>query len=338
LQFPERYGGQGKDAVYENIFKEEAGYSGAPLGPPYNVTVVLLGNLILKYGTEQQKKEYLPRIIKGEIISGPAFTEPEAGSDLASVQTRAIRQSECYIVNGQKMFTSFAHAQDGYLILMARTDPNAPLEKGISLFIMDNRTPGISYTPLITMGDIRTNQVFLDDVRIPVENLIGEENKGWDYFMQTKDYYWTKGGMYRLGSAQRMFDNIVQYVKETQNNGQPLSRNPLVRQKVTEMAIDIKACRLLYYRLAWMLSKGLDSLAFAALVKVFADDVCFKFSNSAMQILGLYGQLGRGSSYAPLSGIMEQIYPAKALHVFVDCGVLVVRNLIATHGLGLPEF
>jgi alkylation response protein AidB-like acyl-CoA dehydrogenase len=338
LQFPERYGGQGKEVIYATIFAEEVGYSGAPLGI-YDLSTFYIGNLILKYGTEQQKKEYLTRIIKGEITAaGLAYTETEAGSDLASVQTRAVRQGDYYIVNGQKIFTTFIHVKNGCSILMARTNPNALPERGISLFIVDNNTPGISYTPLVTMRGSRTNQVFLDNVKIPRENLLGEENKGWDYFMQTKAYYWHKARATQMGRLQRMFDSLVQYVRETQSNGAPLSQNPLVRQKLAEMAIDIKAVRLLNYRMAWMLSKDLDALDLAAILKVFANEATSRFSNSAMQILGLYGQLQRGSRYAPLTGIIERAYLADAGRRWIDSGVWVTRNFIATHGLGLPEF
>lgn len=336
LHFPKRYGGQGKDAIYQAIFAEEVGYSGAPLQP--YMTVSQFGKLIQKCGTEQQKKEYLPRIMKGEIMVGQAFTEPEAGTDLAAVQTRAVRKGDHYIVNGQKMFMTQAHLQSDYSILMARTDPSAPREKGISLFILSHKTPGISYTPLMGIGGLRTNQVFLDDVKIPIENLIGEENKGWDYFMQNKAYYWNKGRFRRLGGLQRMFDSLVQYTKETESNGYLLSQNPSVRQKLAEMAIDIKVLRLLNYRLAWMLSKDLDALDLAAILKVFSNEALLRFGNSAMQILGLYGQLQGESRYAPLAGIMERAYRANVMAHFVDSGgACITRGFIATHTLSLPE-
>jgi alkylation response protein AidB-like acyl-CoA dehydrogenase len=337
ILFPKEYGGQGKDAIYEAIFTEEVSYSGAPLGLTlYSLTVHVFGSLILKCGTEQQRKEYLPRIIEGEIRAGQMYTEPEAGNDLASVKTRAVRQGNYYLVNGQKMFTTFVHHQNVYSILMARTDQDAPLEKGISLFILDNKTSGISYAPLLTTDGLRTNQVFLDDVKIPKENLIGEENKGWDYFMQTKAHYWHKGRPSGLGTYQRKFDSLTQYVRETQSNGHPLGENPAVRQKIAEMAIDLKVLRLLIYRVAWMLSKGLDALTFAAILKVLADDIQLRFDNNAMQILGLSGQLGGGASYAPISGIFEAAYVADVGRHVGDT-YATAKNIVATYGLGLPE-
>lgn len=336
LQFPKRYGGLGKDAIYEQIFQEEVGYSLAPLGP-YGLSI-LLGDLIIRWGTEQQKKEYLPRILKGEITGGKAYTEPEAGSDLASVQTRAVRKGDYYVVNGQKMFTTFIHIQNGYSVLMARTDPDAPLEKGISLFILENKAPGVSCAPMSVISGTRTSQTFLDDVKIPRENLIGEENCGWDYYMKTKDNYWLTDRTVILETQHRIFDELVKYVRETKSGGRPLSQNPAVRRKIAEMAIDIQTVRLFYYRWAWMLSKGLDAFTFAATYKVLADSICFGFPNKAMQILGLFGQLAGGSSHAPFGGMVEALYRLTSIFHFVDGGSLAARNYIATLVLGLPEF
>jgi len=341
LQIPKRYGGQGKDDLYEAIFAEEVGYSGAPLGGSvYSVTFDLFVNLILECGTEQQKKEYLPLLIKGEITAGGrSLTETEAGADLASSQTHAIRKGNYYIINGQKMFASHTHLDDGYSIIMTRTASNAPSEKGISLFIVDNKTPGISYIPLMGMGGVRTNQAFFDDVKVPAENLIGEENKGWDCFMQGRVYYCGKAAQaFRVGALQRMLDGIVRYTKETENNAYPLSHNPSVRQKLAVMAADVGTMRMLVYRLVWMLGKNLDALAIAYILKVFSDEAILRFDNSAMQILGLYGQLQAESVYTPLVGSMGEVYQADAIRHFVSGGTSVTRNFIATHRLGLPSF
>lgn len=339
LRFPRKYGGQGKDAIYETIFLEEVGYSGAPVGwVLQSLAVSEFIPLVLKFGNELQKKEYLPRILKGEVTACHAFTEPEAGSDLSSVQTRAIREGDYYIVNGKKMFHTFAHVKSCYAVLMAKTDPSAPSGKGISLFILDNESPGISYNALRTLGAVRTNQVFFDDVKIPRENLLGEENKGWDYFTQIRDNYWVKGRACRLGLQQLLFDRLVQYTKETKSHGCLLSEDARVRQKLAEMAIDIRIMRLLLYRVAWMQDKGLDALTFAAILRVFMDESVVKIDNNAMQILGLCGQLQEGSKYVLLGGVMEGAYREDAACHFWDGGSCATRNTIATHALGLPEF
>lgn len=336
LRFPRKYGGQEKDAIYEAIFLEEAAYNDAPI-TLYGTTVFYFANLILKFGSEQLKSKYLTRIIKGEITGGQAFTEPEAGSDLASVRCHAIRKGDYYIVNGQKMFISLINLRDGFSLLMARTDPNAALEKGISFLIMDNNTPGISYSPMVVMHEGTTHQVFLDNVKIPKENLLGEENKGWDYYMQTKAYYWNKLRAFQVGTMQRMFDSIVQYTKDAKSNGHPLCRDTLVRQKLAEMAIDIKVTRLLTYQMAWMTNKNLDTFNHGAILKVFGEEANLRFVNNALQILGLCGQLGKGAKHAPLAGMMEWEYRRNVNRHFSDGGTILARNFIATRGLGLPE-
>lgn len=337
LLAPKEYGGQRKDAIYETIFAEEISYSEAPPDVIlYFSMIEYCTNLVLRCATENQKKEYLPRVIRGELRATQMYTEPDSGSDLASVKTNAVRKGDYYIINGQKMFTS--NIDSPYSILMARTDSYAPPEKGISLFILDNNAPGISYTFLKNICEIETTQVFLEDVKIHKENLIGEENKGWDYFLRTKDCYWHKARVWTYVNWQKMFDAIVQYVKNTRANGRLLSKNPAVRQQIAEMIIDLKALRLLIYRLSFMRSAGLDTLGLAAILKIIGDDAFLRLANNAMQILGLFGQLGGGTSYTPLSGMMEAMYRAAAIYHYVDSGGAVkAKDFLATYGLGLPE-
>jgi alkylation response protein AidB-like acyl-CoA dehydrogenase len=337
LLAPREYGGQGKDAIYETIFAEEISYSEAPPDVIlYFSMIEYCTNLVLRCATENQKKEYLPRVIRGELRATQMYTEPDSGSDLASVKTSAVRKGDYYVINGQKMFTS--NIESPYSILMARTDPHAPPEKGVSLFILDNNAPGISYTFLENICEIETTQVFLEDVKIHQENLIGEENKGWDYFWRTKDCYWHKARVWTYVNWQKIFDAIVQYVKKTRADGRLLSQNPAVRQKIAEMMIDLKALRLLIYRLSFMRSTGLDTLGFAAILKIIGDGAFLRLANNAMQILGLFGQLGGGTSHAPLSGMMEAMYRAAAIYHYVDSGGAVkAKDFLAAYGLGLPE-
>ena len=336
IAFPKEYGGLGKDEIYEAIFLEEMSNGGMPFGSvTYSVTVTLFANVIFRCGTERQKKEILPRVFKGEITATQMYTEPEAGSDLSSVSTTAVRQGDHYILNGQKMFSTLFEAP--YSVLMAKTDTDAPPEKGISLFIFDKRSPGLSRTPIHTMFDCPTNQVFLDNVKIPAEDLIGEENRGWEYHLKTKPFYLHKGRVSMLVDSQKTLDSLVKYVKETEINGQPLSRNPAVRQKLAEMAIDIKAFRLLVYRMAWMLSEGLDVSDCATSLAVISNDISLRLGNKTLQVLGLLGQLGGGASYAPFSGMMEAIYRGGIISHFNCGGSTVARNVLATERLGLPE-
>lgn len=341
LPYNKKYGGQGKDPIYEAISSEELGHAGAPVGSLYP-TNILVGELIANCGSEELKSRYLPRIIRGEIQASGVFTEPEAGSDLGQIQIRAVREGDYYIINGQKMFASFIQPEPRYSILMAlmaKTDPDAPPGKGLSLFILDNKLPGITCNVLTTMATWKTNQAFFDNVKVPKENLLGQENQGWDYLMQNKVWYWNKGRARRLGTLQRGFDMIIKYVKETESNGHPLSQDPLIRQKIANMAIDLHAVRLLTYRVAWMQSKGLDALSIEAIVKVIHDEALLRFCNSAMQILGLTGQLQKDSKYAPLKGILQEAYIQNSLRNFYDGGgPCAMRSFIASYDLGLPEY
>ncbi len=221
---------------------------------------------------------------------------------------------------------------------MSRTDPDAPPEKGLSLFILDNATPGVTVVPQLAMNEQLSPQVFLDDVKIPVQNLLGEENRGWDYVMENKPFYWNKEQGAEVGQMRRIFEEVVQYTKETRKDGHLLSQSPVVRQKLAKMATEINALRFLIYHMAWMETKGLNLLHIASITRVFHVEAWVRFTNMAMQLLGLGGQLQRGSKHAPLRGMMEWVYRAAALQLMQRAGPSYIKNFIATHGLGLPEF
>jgi len=337
LSIPKEYGGQGRVAKYRVIFNEEIAYNRAPIVPyNYGVTMSLLGNICLRHGSEEQKKKWLPRIARGELFCGQGYSEPQAGNDLASIQARAVRQGDHYVINGQKMWVHDARYFE-YTLLMARTDPDAPPEKGFSLFILDNATPGVTVVPQPAMNEQFSPQVFLDNVKVPCENLLGEENRGWDYYLENKPFYWNKEQGAEVGQMRRIFEDVVQYTKETKKEGHLLSQNPVVRQKLAKMATDINALRFLIYRMAWMETQGLDLFRIASITRVFHVEAWVRFVNTAMQLLGLGGQLMRGSKYAPLRGMMELTYRAAALQLLQRAGPSYIKTVIATHVLGMPE-
>jgi alkylation response protein AidB-like acyl-CoA dehydrogenase len=337
LPFPEKYGGKGKDALYETIFLEEISYCRAPFdGIAYAMTVEMLANIIFKCGTERQKLEFLPRIFSGELTTSLMYTEPHAGSDLSAIETTAILKGDYYLVNGQKMFSTCMYYPYG--IFFARTNTKVPPEKGISIFILDKNVPGITMTPIQTMYGFPTNQVFLDDVKVHKEFLIGEENHGWDYYVKTKMNYWHKSRVFMFVGFQLKFNKIVEYVRETEINGYKPRKDPLVRQKIAQMAIDVEAQRYLMYRLAWLKSKGLDTSSCSAVLNVIGNDMSLRANNYVMQILGLSGQLGQGVSYAPLSGTMEWMYRGDVISHFVSGGSFIGKNSLAYDCLGLPKY
>jgi 3-oxocholest-4-en-26-oyl-CoA dehydrogenase alpha subunit len=336
LCIPKEYGGTGGNPIDRVIYYEEMMYNGAPEALcVHGMSFSELGKMCLNYGSEELKRTWLPLIAAGEVI-GQTYTEPEAGTDMTRIQTRAARQGDHYIVNGQKMFSS-AIQELHYSLLMARTDSDAPPEKGISFFVLDNTSPGINISPIMTMGGLRTNQVFLDNVQIPCENLVGEENRGYDYYINEKPFYLNKSPGSEVGVLRRSFDNLVQYVK--QNNVEEIlpDRNSVVRQKLAEMSTNIEAARLLTYRMAWMETQGIDISLIASIVRVLTVETLLNFDNAAMQLFGLSSLLSPGSEYAPLGGILEERYRMDAMQWFNRSGISYARTCIATQGLGFSK-
>jgi len=336
LTIPKEYGGLGRDAVYLAIFNEEMAYNQAPISLGlYGRSNSVFGKICLQHGSEEQKQKWLPRLARGEAF-GQCYTEPEAGTDITRIQTRAVRHGDYYLINGQKMFITTTHILR-HTLLMAKTDPDAPAESGFSMFIMDNKSPGISITPLMGMGGYRTNQLFLDDVEVPAENLIGEENKGYDYYLENKPFYLNKEKGAELGSLKRNFEHLVKYIKETTKDGHLLADNPMVRQKLAEMATNIRAVQHMTYRMAFMETQGLDISYTASIARVFIVEAWLRFNSVAMQLLGLSGQLQRGAHYAPLGGTINWHYEYDALQFFTRGSPSYTKSVIATHDLGLPE-
>lgn len=337
LPFPRQYGGQGLGLIEEVIFEEEVGRARAPLSiAALCQSVNMFGPICLKYGTEEQKRRYLTAIAKGEIWMGQAFTEPEAGSDLAAIQTRAICDGNYYIINGQKMFCTRAglkhYIPKVYLMLLAVTDPDVALERGQSFFIVDLDLPGLTADRMVTMADSSTYQLYIEDVKVPKENLLGEEGQGWEVFTRLKHFYWSRQPGYYYGLLAGVLDELMQYVKDTPS----LRKNPSVRQKLSELAIRMNILRLLTYRFAWAESKGIDTERAASIGKYFRDAIEKQVPNIGMEILGLYGQLRKGSKHAPLGGLLEVLCRSNVYHSFAGAGALLLGNFIATKVLGLP--
>ena len=331
INMPQEYGGQGRSLIEEFIFYEELAYHGITF--PNQGATTMVGPTILQYGTEQQRQTYLPRIARGEISFAIGLTEPEAGSDLASLQTRAVEVGDYYIINGQKVFSTHAHCAD-YHWLATRTDLNAPKARGISMFIVDLSSPGITVRPLITMGDSRTNEVFYDEVKVPKENLVGERNHGWRYAMASLDY--DRLNTFRIAEYQRHFDELIQYVKQTKYAGKELSSDARICHKLAEIAIELEVVRLLQYQIIWMLSNDISTGYRSNMYKVFASELGQRLVQTALEILGPLGQLQQGSKWAPFDGAMELGYRASVMPTFGAGGNEILRSAIATRGLGLP--
>ena len=332
--YPPEYGGINATFMQQLIIHEERAALGAP--STWNEMIgQWVGATLMLYGTEEQKRKYLPMIGKAEVVLCLGYSEPGAGSDLAGVQTRAVEDGDYFVINGQKIFTTLAHNAD-YCWLVARTDPNVPKHQGISLFLVDMKAPGITVRPLINI--VRShhfNEVFFDDVRVPRADLVGEKNRGWAYLTTALNF--ERSGIALPTSMNRTITELARYAKTTLGDGGTLADDPIVQQKLAEMATENEVLRLLCYRVAWLQSKGLVPSWEASVSFLFGNEVLRHIARTGMEILGPYGQLKRGSKWAPLGGLFENLYLGSLVGGIGGGSNEIQRNLIARLGLGLPR-
>ena len=287
------------------------------------------------HGTEEQKKEHIGGIARGEVVWAQGYSEPESGSDLASLQTRAVLEGNEWVINGQKIWTSQAHVAD-WILLLARTDPNAPKHRGITMFLADMRTPGVSVRPIVDMtGGHHFNETFFDNVRVPKGNVVAEVNRGWYAGMTLLDF--ERSGVEYAALARRALDETRKFASETKYNGKSLIDLPMVRNTISEMAVNVEVSYMLSYQIAYIQSKGEVPNKEASMGKSFGTEVEQQIMQMAMRILGLYGQLTPSSSRTPLHGWVENNY-VKSISDTIQSGTSEIqRNIIATRGLGLPR-
>ncbi len=327
LSWPKEYGGLELPPIYRFILHEEVDARGVlPEGTMVGANIA--GPTILLYGTEEQKRKYLPRIARGEIEFALGYTEPQAGSDLANLELRAEETEDHFVLSGQKLYSTRTHYSQ-YHWLGVRTDSHAPKHRGISLLIVDLKSPGITIRPLWTMGGSRTNEVFYDNVVVPKDNLVGEKNRGFYYMLTALEFE----RVVTVGGMRSAFQQLAKYVRERP----ALKQDPLVRQRIAEIGTEIEVTRLFAYRLAWLQSKRIAASYEAAALKVFATELWQKLADSATEILGLSGQLQTDSKHAPLNGRMERLCRETLLYTFGGGSSEIMRNIIATRGLGLPR-
>jgi alkylation response protein AidB-like acyl-CoA dehydrogenase len=330
LSWPKEYGGAGRSNIEQAIFQERLSYYRAP-GP--GVATLISGPTILLFGSDEAKREWLPKIARADIRFWLAYSEPNAGSDLASIQTRAVEDGDDLVINGQKTWSSGAHVSD-YAWMLVRTDPNPPAHKGISLVIVDNKSEGIAIRPLINICGFHSfNEVFFDNVRIPKANIIGERNRGWYYAMAALDF---ERLVVPVGGFRRTFEELVQWVREMKHDGEALSDEPLIRDKLADIAIDIDVAYMLFWQTAWMLDRGLIPNIEASVLKLVTTELSHKLANTAVDVMGPYGELERGAKWAPLKGRICTGY-LDCISALVGAGTSEIqRSIVAIRGLGLP--
>ena len=335
--WPKEYGGAGMSIMEQFIYNQETARMRAP---PHifigGLGVAVVGPTIIHYGTEEQKKEFIPKILSGEHMWCQGFSEPEAGSDLASLKTRAVRDGDDYVINGQKIWTTVAHVSH-YMLMLARTDPEAPKHKGISYFLVPMKTPGITVRPLLNLPGVREfNEVFLEDARIPASCRLGEENQGWYMAATTLDIERSN-----IGSAvgqQQSVEDLTRFARENKGNGAVrLDWNPGLRYELAERYIETEAAMMLSSRVVTLQAKGLIPNYEASAVKLYSMEMSQRIANTGLRLLGLYGQLARGSKWAPLKGRLEYQY-LRSIGSTIEGGTSEIqRNIMATRGLDLPR-
>ena len=330
--WPKEYGGAGMTVMQQFIFNEEMALARAPrMG---GIGIGWAAPTIMIYGTDEQKKRFIPDILSGEQVWCQGFSEPGAGSDLASLQTRAVRDGDDYIVNGQKIWTSGAqYAQR--MILLARTDADAPKHKGISYFLLDMKSPGVSIRPLVNMaGSADFNEVFFDNVRVPKEDLLGEENRGWYMATTTLDY--ERSNIATATNLVLSVGDLVCWVKEHESTPVcALRRQPTLRYELADRAIEAEAARLMSYKVISMQNAGMIPNKEASIAKLYSSELEQRLALTGLKTLGLYSQLSDGG--APMNGRMARMY-LYAVAITVGGGTSEIqRGIIAMRGLGLPR-
>jgi alkylation response protein AidB-like acyl-CoA dehydrogenase len=329
--WPKEYGGLGWPHIQQMIFSEELSYAGAPdAGRVFSVGMI--GPTLIVHGSEEQKKQHLPRITSGDVIWCQGYSEPGAGSDLASLQARATRDGDDYVVNGQKIWTTGAHHAD-WCFLLVRTDPDAPKHRGISFLLVDMKTPGISVRPIVNMaGYHEFNEVFFEDVHVPIANRVGEENRGWYVAMTLLDF--ERSSVASIAANQRSLEQLGEHLHDTSVGG---AYNNVLRHRLADLWVSNEVGRLLSYRIAWMQEAGRVPNYEASVIKIFATELGQKILNFGVNVFGPSGALEPGSKYVPLDGVMEKGHLSAVSPTIYSGSSEIQRNIIAQRGLGLPR-
>ena len=329
--WPKKYGGADMSVLEQFVLSSELHQVGAPTS---RQMLNLVGPTIMRHGTEDQKAEHLPPMLRGEGAWCQGFSEPGSGSDLASLQTRAVRDGDDYVVNGQKIWTSGAHKAD-WMFILTRTDPDAPKHRGISYLLLDMKAPGVSVRPLINMADGHVfNEVFFEDVRVPVRNRIGEENRGWYVGTTTLDF--ERSNIARAIAAHKNVDRLAKYVKSRAAAGRPVS--DAQRLEVAERAIETAVCELLSFTVVSVQARGGVPNMEASMNKMYGSELSQRLAYTEMHLTGLSGQLRTPVGMELANGIRASSAYMNTVPATIAAGSSEIqRNIIATRGLGLPR-
>jgi alkylation response protein AidB-like acyl-CoA dehydrogenase len=331
ITWPEEYGGQDGEGVYEYLLNEQLAGRG---GPQIGKGVGIIGKTLIAVGSEKLKREFLPKILRNEVEFAVGYSEPDAGSDAASMKLKAERDGDGWMLNGQKVWTTSAHFAEWYW-MGARTDPDNK-HQGITLFLVPLDHPNITIRPIWTMGDERTNEVFLEDVWVSDDYVVGEVNKGFQYISQALDL--ERFTMFTYSPIKQRLDLLVEYVRTAERDGVPLREDPVIRQRIADLITDAEVARVLGLRFVNESMKGGDPpTTHASEYKLFATELSVRLADAAMDIAGPGSQLRVHTEEAPMAGRSESTYRYTVIDTIGGGTSEVQKNIIARRLLGLPK-
>jgi alkylation response protein AidB-like acyl-CoA dehydrogenase len=335
LSWPAEHGGADGSVWQQAVVREEMWAAGEPRGPQY-MNLNYIGPLIMRFGTPEQQARHLPRMAAGDVLWCQGFSEPEAGSDLASLKTRAVRDGDGYVINGQKIWNSYADAPADFCLLLARTNPDVKKQQGISMFLVDMRTPGITVRPIPSMaGKSEFSEIFFDDAVIPVTDRIGDEDAGWT--LVGEGLAFERIGIARYARANRVLEHLVRYARDTVVDGRPLADDPAVRARLAMLATRIEAAKLLNYGAISIQAAGEVPAIEASIARIHNTQVEQLAGQVGLELLGPQGLLVDDDPLCLLDGEMQRQW-LESIPVTVAAGTTEVqKNIIAQRGLGLPR-
>lgn len=332
LAWPRAYGGQERTPIEQFLFADEIQAAGFPL--PF-LTLNTVGPMLLQHGSEEQRREICPRILAGELFVSIGYSEPGAGTDLASLKTSARRDGDHWVISGQKMWTSLAQYAD-YIWLAARTDPAAKKHRGLSIFLVPTTAEGFSRQEIRTVGGVRTNATFYDDVRVPAANLVGSENGGWKLITGQLNH--ERISLLTVGRLQRLLDEVTAWARATEMDGGQVIDVPWVQHNLARVFAKVQVLRLMNWQQAWAATKGQPDMADSSAIKVFGSEATVESSRLLLEVLGARGIIARGSPGAALRGMAESSYRNALILTFGAGTNEVQRDIIAMAGMGMPHY
>ena len=335
LHWPREWGGGGANLFEQAIYQDEVLRLGLPIYGANQLAIDRIGPTLIQLGTDAQRRRFLPKMLSGEEIWCQGYSEPNAGSDLAGLQTRASLNGDNFIVNGQKVWTSLAHRAD-WQVLLVRTDPEAPKHKGISYLLVDMHSPGITVRPLVQMtGDSDFNEVFYDNVRVPRENLVGEINQGWQVSIATLMFERVSGGTRH--PVEQTINELIEAARRVEFQGRPAASDPYVRQKLAQFAIEARCLKLSRYRSLTSQLKGLVPGPESSFGKLFATELNLRVAMFADEMMGFGAQLERASLGAIENGRWyHRTLAARGLTIAAGSSEI-QHNIIGERVLKLPK-